>query len=457
MEFTRYSEDWVGRVTYNYNRKYFAEVNAAYTGSEKFAPGKRFGFFPSISAGWRVSQEPWFKKLTNSWFNNLKIRYSYGEVGSDNGAPRFNYITKFASSGTVKFGENQSVAYGPLYKESSLGYEDSTWETAKKQNLGIDMRIKDHFSFTLDLFDEKRDDILMSRNTISPWIGTSLPSVNIGSTKNHGLEATLKWDDQISKDFYYHLAYNFATSENRIVFKDDPQKKDEYLKQAGKPIGYQTRYLVTGNFGTIDDIFNAPQTAISRTSQNALVPGDFSYIDYNGDGIIDSFDQVPVNHVSYPLTTMSFSFGFDYKGFSFSAMFYAALDVWKNDLSLFTWDFPLGVIKCQPNAMDRWTEADANSTEPVRPSVHTNNIYNSLSSTYLYKNYSYLRLKNLEVSYVIPKKLTKHWSISRAQVYLNGSNLWTLSGVDSRRDPETSSASVYPIVKRYNVGLRLTF
>jgi len=457
MEFTQYSEDWVGRVTYNYKSKYLAEVNAAYTGSEKFAPGKRFGFFPSYSVGWRVTQEPWFKSLVKGWMNNLKIRYSYGEVGSDRGAPRFNYITQFASSGSVSFGKDQPVTYSPLYKESRLGYRDATWETAIKQNLGIEMRLIDHLSLTLDLFSEKRNDILMSRRTIAPWMGISLPSVNIGKTKNHGLELMIKWDDQISNDLFYHLQYGFSTSENRIVFKDDPNKLPDYLKQAGKPIGYQTQYLATGNFGSLDDIYNTPHTAISKTNENTLIPGDLSYIDFNGDGIINGLDKVIVDHVSYPLTTMNFSMGFDYKGFSFSAMFYAALDVWQNDLGTFTWDFPSGIIKCQPNAYERWTTADANATSLVRPSLHLTNIYNELASTYTFKNYSFLRLKNVEISYSLPKHWIKHAALAKAQIYANGSNLWTLTNVDDRRDPETGNDKSYPIVKRYNIGVRLTF
>lgn len=186
MSFASYEEDWVGRVTYNWKERYLMEVNAAYTGSEKFAPGKRFGFFPSFSVGWRISEEPFMKKIQEAWLTNLKVRYSYGEVGSDKGAPRFNYIQLFESGDNVTFGKNQNVSYGPLYTEGSLAYHDATWETAVKQNLGIEMTLFRKLTASIDLFKEDRTGILMSRNSSAPWMGAGLPSVNIGKTKIMG-------------------------------------------------------------------------------------------------------------------------------------------------------------------------------------------------------------------------------------------------------------------------------
>lgn len=457
MSFASYEEDWVGRITYNWKERYLAEVNAAYTGSEKFAPGKRFGFFPSFSIGWRLSEEPFMKKIQEKWLTNLKIRYSYGEVGSDKGAPRFNYIQLFESGSNVTFGKNQDVTYGPLYTEGSLAYHDATWETAIKQNLGIEMTLFRKFKASVDLFNEKRTGILMSRNTIAPWMGAGLPSVNIGETKNHGLELELAWNDKIGKHISYYAKFNFATSENRVVFKDDPNRMDDYLKAAGKPIGYVRKYIVSGNLSSIDDIFNYTQSNITNGLQNQLIPGDLAYIDYNGDGVIDGKDSAPAAHMNYPLTTYGFSLGFTYKGIGIDALFYAATGVYKDQIGSFLWDFPKGNIKAQPDALGRWTPDDMYSTGIIRPSVHLVNDYNSQSSTYSYTNHSYLRLKNLEINYAFPKKWIKKMSISSCQVYVNGNNLFTISNVDSRRDPETGSSSVYPIVKRYNIGVRLSF
>lgn len=456
--FPSYEEDWVGRVTYNWQERYLAEVNAAYTGSEKFAPGKRFGFFPSFSVGWRITEEDFMKDIRDSWLTNLKVRYSWGKVGSDANANAFNYIQVYNTvTKNVTFGQNSNVNYSPLYSEGALAYEDATWETALKQNLGIEMTLVRNLKITLDMFKESRTGILMERQTIAPWMGVEPPSVNLGETKNHGLELDMTWNDRIGKDFNYFVKFNYATSENRVVFKDDPNKLDDYLKAAGKPIGVSSKYLVVGNLSSIDDIFNYTTSNINNGPQNTLVPGDFVYIDFNGDGVIDGKDMAPVEELNYPLTTYGLTLGFDYKGFGFNAQFYAATGVYKEQLSNLLWDFPNMIVKAQPNTLDRWTTDDVNSTEIVRPSVHLTNNYNSLQSTYTYVNHSYLRLKTLEINYALPKGLIRKLGLTKCQIYMNGNNLFTISDVDSRRDPETSGENVYPMVKRYNVGVRMSF
>lgn len=457
--FPSYEEDWVGRVTYNWKERYLAEVNAAYTGSEKFAPGKRFGFFPSFSVGWRITEENFMKSLRDSWLTNLKIRYSWGKVGSDLNANAFNYIQTYESGGNVTFGKYDDVSFGPLYTEGALAYANATWETAIKQNLGLDITLFRNLKMTIDLFNEKRTGILMTRQTIAPWMGVGLPSVNIGETKNHGMELDLTWNDNIGKDFNYYVKFNFSTSENRVVFKDDPNKLDEYLKAAGKPIGADglLKYIAVGNLSSIDDIFNYSTSIINNGTQDRLVPGDLVYIDYNSDGVIDSKDKAPVSHVNYPLTSYGLTLGFDYKGFGVNAQFYAATGVYKEQIGNLLWDFPNSIVKAQPNTLDRWTEEDANSTAIVRPSVHLTNTYNSQQSTFTYTNHSYLRLKNLEINYSLPKQWIKVAGLSKCQIYVNGNNLFTISKVDKRRDPETGSGSVYPIVRRFNVGARLSF
>ncbi len=457
VAFPSYEEDWVGRATYAYKGKYLTEVNASYTGSEKFAPGYRFGFFPSFSLGWRLTEESFMEKIKHSWLSNVKFRYSWGKVGSDANADRFNYMQTYETGTSVKFGETSLVSSGTTYTEGTLAYPYATWETAIKQNIGVDITIKNKLNLMLDLFDEQRSGILMERTTVSPWIGVELPSQNLGETKNHGLEFEATWNDKIGKEFNYFVKYNFATSESRIVFRDDAELISDYLKYEGKPIGYSSTYLATGNYSSVDDIFNGTHTGISSTSQSSLVPGDLAYIDYNADGTLTSTDTVPAEDLNYPLTTMGLSVGFSYKGFSMSALFYAALGVYKSAIGSYLYDFPDSNVKAQPNVGDTWSYSDSYSTSLTRPSLHIENTYNQLSSYYNYTDHSYLRLKNLEVSYTIPKHITERFLISNCQVYLNGTNLFTISPCDSRRDPETSGANVYPIVKRYNVGVRVTF
>ncbi len=455
--FPSYEEDWVGRVTYGYKGRYLTEVNAAYTGSEKFAPGRRFGFFPSFSLGWRLSEEPWMRKAKDKWLSNLKLRYSWGKVGSDNGAARFNYIQTYDTDSKVTFGGSTTTSSGALYTEGTLANEAATWEESIKQNVGIEITLMRKLNLTLDLFDEQRTGILATISSVAPWMGISLPSDNIGSTKNHGLEFDAKWNDRIGKDFRYYATFSFGTSENRIVYMDDPLDSDWYLKKEGKQIGYQSKYIATGNYSKIDDIYNAPTSGISGADISAIIPGDLMYNDYNGDGVINASDVVPTKYNNYPVTTYSTTLGFNYKGIGASVMLYAATGVYKPDIASLLYDFPGNLIMTHTNVTDRWTYADASNTDVIRPSVHLSNTWNKLASSYNYTDHSYLRVKNIEVNYVLPKQWTSKIFISRCQVYANGTNLFTWQRNDLRRDPETSGTNVYPMVKRFNLGVRVTF
>ena len=463
MNFPAYEEDWVGRVTYNFKERYLAEFNGAYTGSEKFAPGRRFGFFPSASIGWRISEEPWVKKLTKGVLTNLKVRYSYGVVGNDKGATRFNYIQKFEQlSANAQFGKYQTSNWGPLYKEGKLADPDATWEESIKQNIGIEIGLWGKLNFTVDLFDEKRNNILMTRNTIPSWAdsGIAFPQVNLGKTKNHGLELDVTWNDRIGK-FNYYAKFNFATSENRIVFIDDPKNQSEYLKQAGKSIGYVNKYLATGNFQSLDDIYNSAQSTIANGAHNTLIPGDLYYIDYNGDGMIDAKDMVPMKNLNYPTTTLGFTLGGSYKGIGFNMLWYSAMDVYKEAIPSYLWDFPEGNIKAQPNTLNTWTADAPIQGGPIRPSIHVQRSYNSVASTYTYTNHAYLRLKNLTLGFSAPKEWISNLGLSKARVYFSANNLLTWKSKDLYVDPETPADGLctfeMPALRTYTFGIELSF
>lgn len=455
--FPEYAEDWVGRVTYNYKERYLTEVNMAYTGSEKFAPGKRFGFFPSYSVGWRISEEPFMQAIAGETLSNLKARYSYGQVGSDANSGRFNYIQLFNSGGSMNYGYTQNVSFGPLYSEGTVANPNSTWETATKQNLGVEIGLWHKLNINLDLFDEFRTGMLMARQSMSSFYGASLPSVNIGETKNHGMELEISWNERVNKDFSYNIGFNFTTSENRIVYRDDPYDMPKHMKDAGKPIGYQSRYIATGNFGSIDDLFNYAQTGISGITPGQMIPGDLVYTDFNGDGVINSYDNVVVDEINYPLTTYSLNLGFKYKGLGFSMLFYSPKGVYKNLPDTYLWDFPMSNIKAQPNANEAWTPATANNEGVIRPTTRILLNHNSAASTYTYRDYSYIRLKNMELNYAVPKKLLNKISVASCQFFVNGNNLLTWSSLDERIDPETGGSGSYPIVRTFTTGLRVSF
>lgn len=457
IDFPRHEESWVGRVTYNWAERYLMEINAAYNGSEKFAPGKRFGLFPSFSAGWRLSEEPWIRKFTSGWLDEFKIRYSYGIVGSDAGANRFNYIQLYESGKGMIFGSTSKTQATDMYWAGSAADPNATWERAVKQNLGFELALWSRFELNLDLFHESRSGILMDYKTIPLWTGVLNPVGNIGKTKNRGFELEIIWNDRIGKEFRYWLKGNITMNQNRIVFRDDPQFRADYMKDEGKPIGWISSHLVGGYYGSLDEIYNSPQPSLGVLPEH-LVPGDISYIDFNADGVIDQMDKAPIQYVSYPMNTAGLTLGFSYRGFSFSAMFYGVFNQVKS-LDVTLWDFTSGLLKAQQDVTGRWTPENAASGSVVKPSLHVNYTQHNqaTSSEFVWRNANYLRLKNAEVSYNFSGKLLESMGVSRFQLYVNGNNLVTWTKLDKRMDPETKNTSMYPLVRRYNIGLRLTF
>lgn len=460
MRFPNYNEDWVGRVTYNWKERYLTEMNISYTGSEKFARGERFGLFPSFSLGWRLSEEPFIKKSIGKVLTNAKFRYSWGKVGSDAGAKRWNYIQQFTSDGNITLGTDASgQIWGPLYHEGDVANLNFTWEKSTKQNLGIEIGLWNKLDITLDLFDEKRKDILMEPQTTSFITGAKFNALNIGSTKNHGFELELHYNDKIGSDFRYHVGFTLASSENRVVFRDDPVNGPDHLKEAGKPIGHQNRYLAVGNYETIDDVFNNAQTgSINSVAPGQVVPGDFIYIDFDSNGILNGQDKVAVDELNYPLHTYGLNLGFDWKGLSFSAMFYAPTGVYKLVNSVYSASFKSGKINAQPDVMNAWTPETANTSGVRAPALHLTNdgAFNGTESTYRYQNFSYLRLKTMELGYNLPKKWLKTVGLKSLQVYVTGNNLLTWWGGDDRIDPEGEQVQ-YPILRSFTSGVRVSF
>ena len=466
MKFQEREEAWVTRETYNYAERYLLEFNGAYTGSMRFAQGKRFKFFPSYSIGWRLSEEPFIKNgALSKTLSNLKARYSYGTVGYDRNTSNFqSYIQTYnpggANSGIV-FGSNQSNAstFGPFILEGQTANVNATWETAYKYNLGFDWGLFDNqLTGSFDLFKERREGILMA-STKAAWFGVIDPDANLGRTKSRGLEIEMAWNSKIGKDFHYWLKANFATSENRIVERNDAPGEENYIKWAGKPIGVNNarRLIVADYYTSLDDIYNYAGTA----NQNRLIPGDFMYIDYNAEGTISNNDMVPMGYLNYPPNTYGWSMGFSWKNFDFSMMWYGVFGVYKDISDEFLWDLYRGdktIYYAFPSVYDCWTpETAAMATKPALHSVPDNANYSRQASTYIYRDASYLRLKNIEVSYALKQQWISKLNISKFQLYVNGNNLLTFTKFSDYIDPEAKGATVYPMVKRFNVGVRVGF
>ena len=365
-------ESWIGRVTYDYNRKYLVEFNGAYNGSEKFSPDERFGFFPSAAVGWVLTEENFMKKTLPA-IEFMKVRYSYGIVGSDAAAPRFAYISPYETIDINRyFGSNPSYDIsknsGGYYRETAPANVYASWETAVKQNLGFELVfLKGRLKTTFDLFDEQREDIYMNYRSIPTWYGGSVPGANMGKTKNHGFDLELTWNDKIG-DFRYWAKGSLSMSENRVVFRDDPINTPEYQKLAGKPIGGTTGLLYTGMYGSWQDIYLYPQSSFNS---DALVPGDLIYNDYNSDGEITDLDKVVIGSPSYAAKTFAFSLGATWKGFSVSAMFNGMFDISKkladSDLwcSASTGLSSIGFLMHNNSKTDAWSPENINASHPT--------------------------------------------------------------------------------------------
>ena len=446
-------EEWIGRVNYYYKDKYLLEVNGSYSGSEKFAPGLRYGFFPSVGLGWVMSEESFVKKLTGDWLDFLKINYSYGVTGDD-GGPRFQYFQNFETAGNVNFGLDNLSPFGPRYVEGALANTNSTWEESRVHNLSFKAELFKGLNFALDLYKEQRTGILMDVR-LPTFIGVDeVATGNIGETKNHGYELEVGWKDNITDDLKYNINFSTAFTENRTVFRNDPRLRPDYLKQAGKPIGWSSRLIAAGLYQNLDDIFNGP-TTILGASQGTLIPGDVLFVDYNGDGQVNNDDQVAMEQVErFPLRTYALNLGFDYKGFALTARLYGVTDIGYVIPDIYYFDFNNG-IQANENVTGRWTPE--NALTAVKPALHLNNSHNSSNSTLTYVDGSYLRLKSVELSYMFQKGLIKKFGLNTLQLYANGNNLLTWSKLDGQIDPETSGANTYPVVKRYSLGLRVTF
>lgn len=459
--FARYEESWVGRATYAYKSKYLAEFNGAYNGNENWAPGLRFGFFPSMAVGWVVSEES-FLKDNASWIDFLKLRYSYGAIGSDKGIGnnRFIYLSQYEgrsdANAQLYYGD-PLVNYGQLFLEGNPAVPDNTWETSIKQDLAMEFAVlKDQLQGSVEFFDEKRKDILMQRRTVPPWYGNQAPFANMGETKNHGIDMDIKWNSKIGKDFSYYGRFNMSLSESRIVERDDPAQTAPHQRQEGKPIGWSNGFLSDGLYQSWDETYNSTVSSFSGD----LIPGSLSFVDYNGDGIINQFDKVPINDPSFATKTYAFSFGFNYKSFSVSAMFNGMFGLSKYLSNVYLYEYnsnsATGWQLLNNEMLDAWTPENPDGTHPA---LHiAANKHDDQTSTYNNRSSSFLRFKTLEVKYKVGKNLTEKINLFQSfEIYVNANNLATWSALPDEFDPEQRQLEVYPLTKRYNLGVRLSF
>ncbi|MBC8053665.1 MAG: TonB-dependent receptor [Sphingobacteriaceae bacterium] len=445
----------VGRVAYNYKRKYYTELSAGYNGSENFEKGKRFGLFPAVAAGWIVSEEPFFKNNVG-FMEYLKLRGSIGEKGNDQiGGRRFAYLTTVGNgNGGYKFGMDNNNDVGSR-GEDQWG-SDLTWETETELNLGLEMRFLKGFYFQGDFFNRHRKDIYLQRNSLPAIIGLqNTPYGNLGEYKNRGVDGSLEYRRRLNK-LDVTLRGNLTYARNQIVDQDQPDYLYTYQNRQGKRLGQP--------FGLIaDGLFRDESEIASSATQGfgAVRPGDIKYKDINGDGAIDAFDQVAIGNPSTPEVVYGFGTTLGYKGFDVSVFFQGADNM----------TFQLGGMGFFPfteegfrgsvskYALDRWTPDNPRQDALFpRLSYGTSNLNNIQASTWWQRDASYLRLKTAELGYTIPKQFTRKLNVNTFRVYASGFNLLTWSKFKFW-DPELGSGNGgrYPIQRSVFLGLNMNF
>ena len=465
-ELAYHSQGITGRFAYYYNQKYLMEFNFGYNGSENFAPGKRYGFFPAGSIGWVVSEEEFMKKA--SWIDFLKVRASYGLVGSDNVSSRFPYLAFYGGGSGYDFGNNFGTNVGGT-SEGNLANANLTWEKARKLNVGIDFTtLNQRLALTIDEFYEYRFDIITDMNSdgimgYPDIVGKDAALQNLGEVSNRGVDIELSWNDKIGKDFRYYIRPNLTFSRNRLEYKAEVARKNSWRKETGKRL-YE-------NFVYVFDHFVADQEEADRLNKigyqpwGQLIPGDVVYKDLDRNGVIDDEDRTAMGNPRSPELMFGIPFGFQYKNFDFSVLLQGATksSILLNGAAVF--DFPqfeqdkIGRVKKMH--LDRWTpETAATAKYPaLHYGTHDNN-KNGNSSLFLY-DASYLRLKNVEIGYNVSPKLLRKFHVQQARIYVQGLNLLTFDKLgDVDIDPETKSgdgASWYPIQKVFNFGIDITF
>lgn len=462
------------RITYGYDDRYLFEFNAAYNGSENFAKGKRYGFFPAASAGWVVSKEP-FLIGANTWLDNLKIRGSYGLVGSDKlpNDKRFLYLQYFGGGSNYNFGsDNFGSSAGGGISEGDLANPNLTWEKAKKTNIGIDLSVFKKLSLTLDLFQESRYDIITdlsggNKLGYSDIVGKDAPYINSGLVKNKGFDIELAWNGYIGKHFTYFIKPNFTFARNKILFMNEIPYVMAGRGNTGKRIGEHFDYIFDHFVRNQEEAnsLNAMNSGAGYQPWGAVIPGDVVYKDLNGDGKIDDLgDRTAVGNPTNPEMMFGIPIGAKFKGFDFSVMFQGAAS---GSLQLYgaaAYDFPLfsqdKYGKVKPMHLNRWTQETAETaTYPALHFGENNNNKNNSSSLFLYDR-KYMRLKTMELGYSLPPKALKALRVRKLRFYAQGMNLFTWDSLTKvGMDPETKEGigDWYPVQKVVNFGVDVSF
>ena len=442
-------QNYFGRIIYDYSSKYLLSLTMRIDGSPRFNEGKRFGYFPGVSAGWRISEESFMKDIT--YLQNLKIRGSYGKMGNDL-VNAFQYLT------TYRFGNNYVIGNGDVSGliQDGVPNPNITWETAKTWNIGLDASLwHGLLNVEFDFFKTRREDILTKRTVIVPdYTGLTLPDENIGIVDNKGFELILSHNNQIN-DFSYSISGNVSFARNKVVFADEQPAAEPYQMATGRPYGSALYYKAIG-------IFKDKAEVDSKPHMSGAQPGDIIFEDLNNDNVIDSRDRYRENKTNIPEIVFGLTANFAYKGFDMY-LFFQGQENAKQSLGTYfpVMSYSLGNFT-EWRAKDRWAPDHTTANMPRGSSGMWNNNHQSNSSTastqWLFDS-GFLRFKNIEVGYNLPTGICNKLRVQNLRIFVSGSNLLII--YDHMKelgfDPETNDFWYYPPQRLFNFGVNLSF
>ncbi len=476
------SMSYFGRVNYNYDEKYMLSAIIRADGNSKFAPGKRWGYFPSVSAGWVISNEK-FMASTSSWLDFLKIRAGWGQNGNAQTIDNFQWQSAYAFNSYSYYSfSNDKNSYTSGAAPTRLPNEDLTWETSEQLNIGLDTRfLGGRLGFTVDWYDKKTKDLLVAV-PVDPTTGFSTQIKNAGTVENKGLELSLSWNDKIGKDFQYNVGWNMAYNHNEVTKVNSNQKYNNggsdllaqntgYMArfEEGHPIGYFWGYKTEGVMQNEADVQayldrNCGGNAANSKQGTDIKPGDLMFVDVNGDGKIDDSDKTEIGD-PHPDVTMGITLGASYKGFDLNVTGYAALG---QQVARSYRKFTDGEFEnFTTEVYDYWHGEGTSNKYPLLAHMNAGANWQTISDIYI-EDASYFRLQNLTIGYDFTK-IWKNSPFSQLRLYFAAQNLFTITGYTGM-DPENGTAlnsseswvtgvdvGNYPQPRTYMFGVNIKF
>lgn len=453
-----------GRFSYNYDNRYIAEFNFGYNGSENFARGKRYGFFPSAALGWYISEEPFMADLKNI-FTKLKLRGSYGLVGNDRlDGRRFAYITTINEGTGYSWGlDNDFRRAGRM--EGDQGNANLTWETVAKSNLGIELGLWNALDLQVDLFNEDRDNIFMQRRSIPGSSGfTALPWANFGKVNNRGIDISLDVNRALSEDLFLSVRGTFTYVKNKIIEQDEPSVVIGTSRSStGRPVGQIFGLIHDGLFTEADfsDLENnVLRDDVPRHTFGIVRPGDIKYRDINNDGVIDALDNTAIGGTEDPQIVFGFGANLRYKAVDFGFFMQGIGNSYRiiGGANFIPGSANGSMGNMYTNVDDRWTVENPSQDVFYPRLSNFQSANNNMTSTWWLRDMNFLRLRNVEVGYSLPTRLLDRIQVRNLRVFARGNNLLTFSDFklwDSELG--VNNGLRYPIMKSVSFGLEMNF